>query len=167
MSKPRLLDLSRKPCVVSEKPGPFALIDEADWPAVSQLTVYLGANGYAYFSEWRDGRSWPRTLHGFLMQPPKGSHVDHINGNKLDNRRVNLRVVTPQRNQVNRKRPNRNNSSGVRGVVHAPHLSQRNPWKAQIMVNRRAIHIGLFSTREAAIEARKAAELEHYGELCP
>jgi hypothetical protein len=146
--------------------GFWTVIDEADWPAVEGLTVYRGNNGYAYFSKWENGKSMPRTLHGFLMNPPKGSHVDHINGNKLDNRRENLRVVTPQRNQVNRKRPNRNNTSGVRGVSWCRE-SLHNPWKAQITAGGQNYHLGLFPTIEEALEARRAAELEHFGEFCP
>lgn len=156
--KPRLLDLPH---------GYQTTIDEEDWPRVRELTVYRGTNGYVYFSEWRDGRSHPQTLHRWLMDAPKGSHVDHINGDKLDNRRENLRVVTPQRNQVNRKRPNRNNRSGVRGVSYAPRLSAPKPWRVQIMANRKQLHVGLYATRGEAIEARKAAEIEHFGELCP
>jgi hypothetical protein len=156
--RPRLLDLPH---------GHQTVIDEADWPAVCDLTVYRGANGYAYFSTWANGRSNPRTLHGYLMQPPKGAHVDHINGDKLDNRRANLRVVSPQRNQINRKRVNRNNSTGTRGVGYAPRLSRVRPWRAQITVDGRNLHLGMFESEAAAVEARKSAELKHYGELCP
>lgn len=151
--KPRLLDLPH---------GYQAVIDEADWPAVSKLTLYRGTNGYVYFSVWKDGKSHPRTLHGLLTRPPRGSHTDHINGDKLDNRRGNLRVVTPSRNQVNRKRLNRNNTSGVRGVARA-----FGKWRAQITVNRKNHHLGLFASKEEAIAARREAELEHYGEFCP
>lgn len=154
-ARPRLLDLPH---------GHQTQIDEADYPLVEGLTLYRGSNGYAYFSEWRDGKSHPQTLHGRLMAPPAGSHVDHINGDKLDNRRENLRIVTPQRNQVNRKQRNRNNTSGVRGVRRH---GQCDRWVAQITVNRKNIYLGLFGRFEDAVEARRAAELEHYGELCP
>lgn len=40
-------------------------------------------------------------------------------------------------------------------------------WRAQITVNRRNIHLGLFPTKEAATAARRAAELKYYGEECP
>ena len=135
---------------------------------VENLTLYLGSNGYIYFSKWMDGRSWPQTLHAFLVSAPKGMHVDHINGDKLDNRRsVNLRVATHQENQVNRHKLNKNNTSGIRGVSFCPRLSPRNPWRVQITVNRKNLHIGLFATVEDAIEARKNAERKHYEEPCP
>lgn len=157
MTRPRLLDLK----------GITVLIDEADWAAVSSLTLYLGQNGYVYYSVWHDGKSRPQTLHGFLVHAPKGAHIDHINGDKLDNRRENLRVVTPQRNQVNRKNLNRNNTSGVRGVACRAHLSAAKPWLAQITVARKNIYLGVFATRDEAVAARRAAELLYYGELCP
>ena len=154
----RLLDLPH---------GHRAAIDEADWPSVRDLTLYRGTNGYVYFSRWEDGRSVPRTLHGLLMQAPKGAHVDHINGTKLDNRRANLRVVTPSVNQANRKRPHPRNRSGVRGLAYAPNTSASNPWRAQITTGGRNLHLGLFATCAEAVVARRVAELEHYGELCP
>lgn len=144
--------------------GFHTLIDDTDWPRVATLTLYRGANGYVYFSEWRDGRSQPQTLHGFLMDAPKGTHVDHRNGDKLDNRRENLRVTTPVLNQVNRHRLNKNNTSGVRGVAF---VAQWGKWRAQITAHRRTIHLGLFLTQEEAITARKAAELRYRGEACP
>ena len=153
--------------ILELKNGRTVIIDDADWPTVQALTVYVGVNGYATYSRWLDGKSRPMTIHKLLMNPPKGAHVDHINGDKLDNRRANLRVVTPQRNQVNRKRLNRNNTSGIRGVACRPNMSASKPWHAQITVQRKNIYLGMFSTREEAVEARRRAELLYFGELCP
>ncbi len=158
MTRPRLLDLPH---------GHQTVIDEADWPLVRNLTLYRSNNGYVYFSVWDGGRSLPQVLHRLLMAAPEGTHVDHINGDQLDNRRNNLRVVTPQLNQVNRKHLNRNNTSGVRGVAHRPDLSRRKPWHAQITVGRRNHYLGMFATSKEAVAARQAAEREFYGELCP
>ena len=130
------------------------------------LTLYLGQNGYVYFCQWINGKSRPDTLHAFLVGTVPGMHIDHINGDKTDNRRANLRLVSPQLNQVNRKRVSIANTSGYRGVARTL-ASSRNPWRAQITVNRRGIHLGLFPTLEAAIGARRAAELTYYGEECP
>lgn len=151
----RLLDLQT---------GNKAIVDDADWPIVEQLTVYEGTNGYAYYSTWENGRSVPRTLHSRLVDAPPGMHIDHINGDKLDNRRSNLRVVTPQQNQLNRKRPNRNNTSGARGVSRH---SACDRWVAQITKNGKNHYLGLYERMEDAIAARKAAELELFGEVCP
>lgn len=148
----RLLDLPH---------GYQTIVDEIDWPLVRDLTLYRGKNGYVYFSVWADGKSTPRTLHGFLMQPPKGMHTDHRNGDPLDNRRSNLRIATPSQNGANRRALNRNNRSGVRGV----HQNKHGSWVAQIMVDRKARYLGSFAAREDAVERRRAAELELFGEF--
>ena len=150
--RPRLLDLP-----VGVK------IDEEDLQLFANRSIYIGNNGYAYFSTNAGG---PQTVHGFIAGAHPGLHVDHINGEKLDNRRSNLRAVTPQINQVNRKRLNTNNRSGIRGVAKVP-VSSINPWRAQITVNRKNLYLGLFPSMELAIKARKEAELRYYGEVCP
>jgi hypothetical protein len=57
-----------------------------------------------------------------------------------------------------------NNTSGVCGVVYAPSISAPKPWRAQIMVNRKGIYLGIFATKEEAAAARREAELRYYGE---
>lgn len=143
----------------------FALVDDEDFARVSGYGWYVTANGYVGAMTTVAGKRTMILLHRLLTDAPPKSHVDHKNGDKLDNRRtVNLRVVTCQVNQANRKRLNRNNHSGARGVGYIAHLGK---WRAQIMSNRKCIHVGLFTTRQDAIAARKQAELIHFGELCP
>lgn len=84
-----------------------------------------------------------------------GMHIDHINGDRLDNRIENLRVVTCVENCRNAKMPS-NNTSGVNGV----HKYKRK-WKAMITVDFRLIYLGLFSTLEEAIKARKLADIKY------
>ena len=85
--------------------------------------------------------------------------IDHINGNALDNRIENLRVVTRFDNNKNRKKPS-NNTSGFMGV----HINKRtSKWTAQIWDSniRKLLHLGTFSSIEDAVAARAAAEIEH------
>ncbi len=152
---PLLLDLSNG----------IALIDAADAHLITGKTLYKGTNGYIYYSIWENGKSTPHTLHALICGSTPGQHIDHRNGDKTDNRRANLRVVSPQTNQANRKRLNRNNTSGHRGVVCRRKLKR--PWVAQIMVNRKTIYLGSYETPELATEARRLAEIEYYGEECP
>jgi hypothetical protein len=67
--------------------------------------------------------------------------IDHINRDKLDNRIVNLRSVTPQQNQFNR---------GGKGYCYD---NKSNKYKAYISVNSKDIHLGLFNTPEEATDA--------------
>lgn len=90
--------------------------------------------------------------------------IDHINGIRSDNRIENLRVVTPQQNQQNKKR-GINNKSGTVGV----HWSKINSkWRAYIMVSKKMHYLGFFINLSDAITARKNAEIkygfhEHHG----
>jgi hypothetical protein len=80
--------------------------------------------------------------------------VDHANGNRADNRIANLRDSSRRQSARNRWRRNR---SGFKGVSRG-----RDKWRARIMVDGAAIHLGTFSTpQEAAAEYDKAARLHH------
>lgn len=82
--------------------------------------------------------------------------VDHFNRNKKDNRKENLRPVSPQHNNWN-KGLQQNNKSGVTGVRWNK-KSQK--WIAYIMYN----HLGSFNSFEDAVKARKRAEEKYFGE---
>jgi hypothetical protein len=99
-------------------------------------------------------------MHREIAGAPKGMVVDHIDGNELNNRRSNLRVCTVSQNHQNRRRTW--GRSRYKGVCF---LKKRNKWKAEIMVNRKHIHIGCFDEEEEAAKAydKKAAEL--FGEF--
>lgn len=87
---------------------------------------------------------------------PEGP-IDHINGVKSDNRIENLRVVTPEQNQKNRKRDTRNKS----GAVGVYWVNRLNRWQVQIGVNGKEKHIGLFKDFDEAVVARKEAEVKY------
>ena len=87
--------------------------------------------------------------------PPE--QIDHIDGNGLNNRLENLRAVSHAENGRNLRKKS-NNTSGVSGVSW--HKS-RQKWAAQIQVNRKHIHLGLFANKDEAIAARRAAEAEY------
>lgn len=85
------------------------------------------------------------------LQPRDGTIVDHINGNRLDNRLENLRVVSASGNGANRSiLSHRNGSSRYRGVSWDP---ERQAWVAYAKVNYRKHHLGRFATEEEAAAA--------------
>ena len=88
-----------------------------------------------------------RIVAGRMMGRPLTSEeiVDHLNYDGLDNRRSNLRICTSAENS-RRRRLNKNNSSGSRGVKP----SRAGSWKASICYQRRTIHIGTYGTKEHA-----------------
>lgn len=86
--------------------------------------------------------------------------VDHINGQRDDNRAINLRVATNAENQANAKRRS-DNRSGFKGV--SPTYGQR--WRASIKSGGRTRHLGHFDTAEAAHQAYCEAASELFGEF--
>lgn len=98
-----------------------------------------------------------------LVLPHKSSrqsHIDHVNGDRLDARRDNLRVATPAQNQANRKKAE-GKTSRYKGVSR----TRRGKWYAQITVNYVAINLGTFACEEEAARAYDAAAVEHFGDF--
>ena len=99
-------------------------------------------------------------LHRLVMDCPDGMVVDHINHDRLDNRKENLRICSIRQNTMNQG-ISKNNTSGVTGVS----LDKKsNKWIAYIKVNYRQITLGRFSNIDDAIQARMDAEIEYFGE---
>lgn len=89
------------------------VVDDEDYAELSRYRWSLHNRGYA--CRWSPAANRQVLMHRTLMRPPPGLVVDHINGNKLDNRRENLRVVTQAQNARNAK-VRADSSSGVPGV---------------------------------------------------
>lgn len=94
-------------------------------------------------------------LHRLIVDAPKGLEVDHINGDPLDNRRANLRIVTHAQNLQNLKGANANSTTGVRGVC----LTRNGMFTARIKHLYRERYLGTFKTLEEAAQAARAARL--------
>lgn len=125
---------------------------------VGKEAGHIAPTGYRTIS-WR-GRSWPAHRLAWIWvhgRRPDGA-IDHINGDRSDNRISNLRAV---RNGDNNRNCaiGRDNTSGVMGVRWH---RLRHKWHVQIRVNYRSIHVGYFDDMDQAVAARKAAE-RRYG----
>lgn len=94
-------------------------------------------------------------LHVVGALPGRGFHVDHINGNRSDNRLSNLRVVPMSINPQNVRKPKADNTSGYLGAFW--HKKQGR-WRSQIRLAGKSIHLGYFETAEQAHEAFVAAK---------
>lgn len=135
--------------------GKTVLVDDADLALVSRWKWYISNLGYVVRRQhvaMVDGKRVRRTvyLHRLLNQTPDGFDTDHVNRNKLDNRRSNLRSVAHQENLSNRGLFS-NNTSGYTGVVRAGAK-----WGARVVLAGKRVHIGVFSTALEAFNARKA-----------
>ena len=89
------------------------------------------------------------------------NYIDHINGDKADNRSINLRSVTKSENARNAKRSIRN-KSGVTGVQCRNNYRGPNKWQARIRYEGELINLGHYPTMEDAVAARMVAQ-EKYG----
>ena len=120
----------------------------------SQYYWYIDSHGYVCT---RTNKTRLK-MHKVVMSDFGGDVIDHINRNKLDNRRENLRSTTYSMNAFNQKA--RGNNSGVIGVYNV-----NGRWESVITVKGKRIYLGCFKTIEEAANARKQAELKYYGEL--
>ncbi|MCI0392234.1 MAG: HNH endonuclease [Acidobacteria bacterium] len=132
--------------------GQVALIDDEDaervlahnWCARKDRGIWYAVRTY------RRGQGTAYMLmHRLILNAPPGMETDHINRNGLDNRRLNLRLVTTSQNQWNRAR-NFNNQTGFKGVCWH---KRRKKFYAKTQQHGVALHIGSFDT---AIEAARA-----------
>lgn len=147
--------------------GRYAIIDNFDLELVMRYEWYYykakaGHNEYAMAPDriFGQAKAKPIFLHKLLMRSANGLHVDHINGNGLDNRRENLRLCTSRQNSYNSKKRVINASSKYKGV-HL--LKGGNKWKAQINKDGIHYHLGQFDTEILAAEAYNVKAIELFG----
>lgn len=102
-----------------------------------------------------DGRGYVRNrlikIHQLILGVRYGFDIDHVNGDKLDNRRQNLRHVTHSVNMMNIHKKN----GGTVGVFWD---KSRSKWRASIMVNGKNHYIGRFRLHKTAVSARREYE---------
>lgn len=128
---------------------------------IGRVAGHLMSCGY-----WRmgiDGRKYlaHRMAWLYMTGEMPGFEVDHINGNRLDNRFANLRLADFFHNQQNRRGPQRNSTTGLLGVTKSG-----NQWGAQITSKGRRIHLGRFKTADEAYGVYLKAKRElHPGGL--
>jgi HNH endonuclease/AP2 domain len=142
--------------------GGVAIVDEADFEMLSVMRWRANDRGYVVTWSTRDpsSRGYSK-MHRMVMLPEPGQEIDHINGDKLDNRRANLRVCTRAENNRNRS-IHRNNQSGLKGVFW--HSRDRR-WRAKIQVDGQRLHLGNFADKADAARAYDIAATEHFGEF--
>jgi len=95
-----------------------------------------------------------------IMRTPRNMQIDHKNHNKLDCRRKNMRICTNAQNQHNRVAFG--GSSKYKGVCWVNHLKK---WCAQIKINNKSLHLGLFVDEIKAAKSFDKAATKYYGEF--
>lgn len=109
---------------------------------------------------WVDHKIYPaHHLAWFLTHRSWPKQIDHINGEKADNRIANLRLATTSQNSMNTKKRS-DNTSGVKGV-HWSTTAKK--WCARVVINGTRTLLGHFEDIEDAARAYRDAAAEHYG----
>jgi hypothetical protein len=96
------------------------------------------------------------------LTPGRIPLVDHRNGNSLDNCRSNIRTCNYSQNLSNAYRNGSN--AGAKGIYFDFFVISK-PWKVTINTDNRQIHIGRFSSLEAAKDAYNEAAIKYHGEF--
>jgi hypothetical protein len=138
------------------KKGEVIKVDKEDVEILKPHNWAIVNNGYAITYIKR--KLLP--MQNFIMNPPKGFVVDHINRDKLDNRKSNLRIATLQQNSMNRRKHNPNSLSKYKGVA-----KDKNKWVAQIIKDGKRKEIGRYETQEEAAIAYNQSAIEVFGEF--
>lgn len=137
--------------------GQTFVFDAEDILTVKKYTWGISAGGYV--SANLPGGD-VLMLHSLLMGAIKGLWIDHISRNKLDNRKSNLRYVSPQQNSFN-SGISKNNTTGYKGVYYD---KNRKKYQAEIMCSRKKYHLGRFDTALEAAKAYNQKAIELFGE---
>lgn len=140
--------------------GEYALVDNEDFERLSKHNWHF--DRYAQRSIRENGKQKHWRMHWSVIgRSPKGFEVDHVNGNKLDNRKENLRVVIHSENQRN-KGKSKNNTSGFKGVNWNKKAGR---WIANIKINKNRLYLGSFLDKKLAYQAYCNACAKYHGEF--
>ncbi len=135
------------------------LIDDEDETRVTKWKWQINHNGYACRNHWNpETKKYEKMyMQRYIMGTPKGLDTDHINRNKLDNRKVNLRVATRSENNFNSGLSSAN-TSGYKGVHW---FKPAKLWRAYITIDGKRIELGYSKVKEEAIKLRQEAEKKY------
>lgn len=141
----------------------IAIIDDEDFSLISLYKWHYHKHSDKYGGYAATSVNKIRIyMHKLILNVGKEHTVDHINHNKLDNRKINLRKCSQSENNKNKPKIKRNTSSKFKGVYFDKYS---NSWKAQISINNHTTHIGRFKNEIEAAKAYNEACKKHYGEF--
>jgi hypothetical protein len=123
-----------------------ALVDDADYDHLKSIAWFVNKDRYAVGFVPTNSRFQLTYMHRLILNAQTGELVDHINGNTLDNRRENLRLVTSLQNHHNRGLSSLS-TTGLKGVGWHKHAGK---YQARIGYKGLRCHLGFFDDPETA-----------------
>lgn len=139
--------------------GRVAIVDDEDFDRLSLKKWYCSSNGYAMRSRQLGKRKITVLMHREVLGFPESESIDHINCDKLDNRKQNLRPCTQSQNMGNRTVRSGRPYKGV--TTRTGHKS----FYAEMSYAGKPKYLGAFATAEEAARAYDKAARERWGEF--
>ena len=135
------------------------LVDDMDYELLKNYRWCISVGGYAVARDRKAGKVI--YMHRLILDAQKGQFTDHINGNRIDNRRSNLRLCSPAQNAKNQG-IKINNTTGYKGVSFD---KKRGKFHAYIKIDYRRKHLGYFDSILDAAEAYRVGASKYHGEF--
>lgn len=140
--------------------GIYSLVDDEDYDFIMQRKWYF-RNGYAARGEYVEEKRNNRTVFMHREVMKSITSIDHIDGDKLNNQKSNLRVANKSQNAANMVKKQKC-TSRFKGVVWHKKAKK---WMSRIVVNYKGIYLGIYNSEIEAAEAYNDAALKHFGEF--
>jgi hypothetical protein len=141
--------------------GKYAIVDDEDFECLNKRKWHYDTR-YATRTQWNKETKKETKMYMHRLILPDVKEVDHINGNKLDNRKENLRSCTRKQNSMNTLIRKGNKHSKYKGVSFD---KSRNKWVAYCIKDYKMLNLGRFKTENEAGLAYNTKAKELFGEF--
>lgn len=154
--------MSAPPCppgaaLIQLSDGEFALVDEEDYDELRTLTWHHGDEGYVVHTVGIEGKTRMLLMHRVVLRAPPEILVDHWDGNRLDNRKLNLRSASHRQNAQNR--------TTIAGRRYKGTYASDGRWKARIKFEGKMVYLGAYESEEIAATAYDLAARRLFGDF--